>query len=118
MPMASNPRPVAEAVRGLELPLPMHPRAAAWRCVVAVGRSERVALRVEYLARDGYVLDALTARMGVTLWRQLVLPAIRTHADALGLPCEVCEVLSLGQQPPPPPRRERRPDNLRTPLEE
>lgn len=74
--------------------LPMHPRAAGLRCVVAMSKSERVSLRVELVGPGDVILDALSARMGVTLWRQIVLPALRTFAVVSRFTCTVQEVLT------------------------
>jgi hypothetical protein len=67
----------------------MNPRAVGIRCVVAMGKSERVSVRVELRGPDDMILDALSARMGVTLWRQIVLPALRTFAVVSRLTCAV-----------------------------
>jgi hypothetical protein len=105
MPLASSPSPPAALRRDLDTALPMHPRANAMRCVVALGRTERVHLRLELLDASGRILDALSARMGVRLWRQVLMPSVRTHAARTGLLCTIVEVMSLGAPPTPRPHR-------------
>ena len=118
-PLPTSPPPPNRLRKDLDVALPMHPRAAGLRCVVAMSKSERVSVRVELIGPGGVILDALSARMGVTLWRQIVLPALRTFAVVSRFTCTVREVLTAPEVRNDDPRRwsgtRTKPHERRTP---
>lgn len=91
MPLPDSPPPDWWDARNLDMASPMDPRVH--KLIVAVmWHNKRVMLRVEEVDKDGQVLDSKNARMGLTLWRTIVLPSFRLYAAQNELVCEIREV--------------------------
>lgn len=92
-PLSTSPAPDHEHSANLNLEAPINPRVTKVLAVVMWHR-KRVHLRIEELSSDGQVLEDKHSRMGLVLWRTLILPSLRLYTERHGLEFEVMEVTS------------------------
>lgn len=89
LPNAPRPLPHQRHHLDLETPLPDGTR----RVLVTVTKESRVRVRIDALGSEGQELVTGHCRVGETLWRMLLLPALKEFTRREHLPLEVREVL-------------------------